>query len=706
MKKIISLLLCSVLLCAVFPFAVNAVEVIDQCNVTVTIPANGAEPNDIGIPDSPDVFTVVGVNWYPVYDDDSTGMLLFDGATFETGQKYRAQAKLQPCDGYAFSNSTEVYMNGYECIKSIDSDGFCYVSTDFYATSGKKVTVTFDSYGFGMPKTIELYDYQCVWDGIDNDFEQVRLHGRPGLLFWDWTTEPFSDTYFDFYTPITEDMTLYPIWHASPSEIEFYLTPPCAGMSGSYVPPFVYPNSSGYYMYKPVNWWDSEEGARSEGTVFSGTFAAGETYYTKFSVHGSHDDISEILPEFHPHGCEVVDAYYKDWAIYVIVSVTVPSDPPGQISNASVHMELPRHGDNTENFDFTPVSLVPGLEVSVNGIWTNPACMGETFSGEFETGTDYYVRLDFSGNGGNMVDYSDFTLDLSGGGKVEQTVDLASWYSIPNIVGAIVSFKLPGQVHTTLSADEASMGMICTTTDFNWEPEKTILWGEGEKFTAWAKDGPDSRFVGWYSKNGTLISTKNPCTFEAYELEVIYAKFVPRNPFVDVAKNAFYYDAVLWAVSHTPQVTNGTDETHFSPKATCTRGQVVTFLWRAFGAPEPISSVNPFKDVKESAFYYKAVLWAVEKGITKGIDATHFGPDKGCTRGQVVSFLWRAEGEPLPSPGSNPFTDVKEGKFYYGAVQWANQQNITNGTDATHFSPDATCTRGQIVTFLMRDILG
>ncbi len=177
----------------------------------------------------------------------------------------------------------------------------------------------------------------------------------------------------------------------------------------------------------------------------------------------------------------------------------------------------------------------------------------------------------------------------------------------------------------------------------------------------------------------------------------------PDNPFADVKAGAFYYDPVLWAVAHDPQITKGTDATHFSPDATCTRGQVVTFLWRAKGCPEPTKTDNPFSDVKEGAFYYKAVLWAVENGVTNGVDPTHFGPNQGCTRGQVVTFLWRAEGQPKPGSNANPFADVKGG-FYYNAVLWAVEKNITKGTDATHFSPDKTCTRGQIVTFLYRDM--
>ena len=176
----------------------------------------------------------------------------------------------------------------------------------------------------------------------------------------------------------------------------------------------------------------------------------------------------------------------------------------------------------------------------------------------------------------------------------------------------------------------------------------------------------------------------------------------PKNPFVDVAGDAYYYDAVLWAVSHSPQITNGTDATHFSPDATCTRAQVVTFLWRAKGSPEPRSSSNPFSDVKKSDYYYKAVLWAVENGVTKGTSATAFSPDQGCTRAQVVSFLWRAKGSPEPGSSSNPFSDVKKSDYYYKAVIWAVRQDITKGTDASHFSPDTACTRGQIVTFLFR----
>ena len=184
-----------------------------------------------------------------------------------------------------------------------------------------------------------------------------------------------------------------------------------------------------------------------------------------------------------------------------------------------------------------------------------------------------------------------------------------------------------------------------------------------------------------------------------------YKPPVAENPFNDVKEGDFYYDAVLWAVSADPQVTAGTSKTTFSPNDTCTRAQVVTFLWRAKGCPEPKSSNNPFSDVKEGEYYYKAVLWAVENEITAGTSKTTFSPNAGCTRAQVVTFLWRTEGQPKPTSSANPFKDVTGG-YYYDAVLWAVEKNITAGTSATTFSPDNTCTRGQIVTFLYRAFAG
>lgn len=169
-------------------------------------------------------------------------------------------------------------------------------------------------------------------------------------------------------------------------------------------------------------------------------------------------------------------------------------------------------------------------------------------------------------------------------------------------------------------------------------------------------------------------------------------------PFVDVPTGAYYYDAVAWAVEN--GVTSGTSATTFSPNNSCTRAQMVTFLWRAAGSPEPESTVNPFTDVSASAYYYDAVLWAVEQGITNGTSATTFSPDATVTRGQTVTFLWRNAGSPAASGSS--FTDVASDAYYATAVAWAAGEGITSGTSAITFSPNNNCTRAQIVTFLYR----
>ena len=176
--------------------------------------------------------------------------------------------------------------------------------------------------------------------------------------------------------------------------------------------------------------------------------------------------------------------------------------------------------------------------------------------------------------------------------------------------------------------------------------------------------------------------------------------YVPENPFTDVKETDYFLEPVLWAVDK--GITAGTSSTTFSPDNPCTRAQVVTFLWRAMGKPEPETAENPFADVAPADYFYKAVLWALEEGITSGTSATTFAPSSPCTRDQVVTFLWRAMGKPASAQGDDPFTDVAEGAYFYEPVLWAVEQGITAGTSATTFSPGNPCTRAQVVTFLWR----
>lgn len=205
-------------------------------------------------------------------------------------------------------------------------------------------------------------------------------------------------------------------------------------------------------------------------------------------------------------------------------------------------------------------------------------------------------------------------------------------------------------------------------------------------------------FDGWYSNSDLTIKVTS---IKLTSNTTIYAKWTAKSDmsFTDVADKAYYRDAVEWAVDN--GITKGTTATTFSPNATCTRAQAVTFLWRAAGSPEPETRTMPFTDIPVGSYYYDAVLWAVENGITKGTSDTTFSPNMTCTRAQIVAFLWRSEKSPAAGT-ANPFADVKSTAYYADAVLWAVKENITKGTTNTTFSPDADCTRAQIVTFLYR----
>lgn len=204
-------------------------------------------------------------------------------------------------------------------------------------------------------------------------------------------------------------------------------------------------------------------------------------------------------------------------------------------------------------------------------------------------------------------------------------------------------------------------------------------------------------FDGWYSD--TKLTTE-VTSIKLTENTTIYAKWSKTNiVFTDVPDKAYYKGAVDWAVSK--NITKGTSDTTFDPNVTCTRAQMITFLWRASGSPVSTSKTCAFEDLNSGSYYYDAVLWATENGITSGTSDTTFSPDDTVTRSQIIAFLWRADGSPA-TDASNPFGDVNKTAYYYKAVLWAAKNAITSGTGDNTFSPDAPCTRAQIVTFLYR----
>ncbi len=211
------------------------------------------------------------------------------------------------------------------------------------------------------------------------------------------------------------------------------------------------------------------------------------------------------------------------------------------------------------------------------------------------------------------------------------------------------------------------------------------------------KDG--FNFKGWYKEEGltnevsSVVLDKNMTVYAKWEAKPV------TMPFTDVSPSDYFADAVKWAVEK--GITQGTSDTTFSPNNICTRAHMVTFLWRAMGSPEPTATTTPFKDVSKDAYYYKAVVWATEKGVTKGVSDTMFAPDKTVTRAQTVTFMWRTEGA-ANSTAANPFKDVSKEAYYAQAVKWAVEKGITKGVSDTMFAPESGCTRAQIVTFIYR----
>lgn len=254
-----------------------------------------------------------------------------------------------------------------------------------------------------------------------------------------------------------------------------------------------------------------------------------------------------------------------------------------------------------------------------------------------------------------------------------------------------------GYTYYTIKATAGVNGSISPTGNVS------VREGRDQTFTITPNKG--------YAVAKVLIDSKNVGAVKSYTfenvkknhtIEVVFMK-ASGNPqtgvFVDVPEGSYYEEAVNWAVEK--GITTGTDATHFSPDGICTRAQAVTFLWRAAGSPAAKSAVMPFADVKAGSYYYDAVLWAVENGITKGTSDTMFSPDATCSRAQIVTFLWRSQKSPAAGT-ANPFTDVKASAYYADAVLWAVKEDVTKGTTNTTFSPDANCTRAQIVTFIWR----
>ena len=279
-----------------------------------------------------------------------------------------------------------------------------------------------------------------------------------------------------------------------------------------------------------------------------------------------------------------------------------------------------------------------------------------------------------------------------------------------NATNSTTTFPMPAGEVKVKAVFEADEIMVPIQYDVS-----VLNDGNGKAFASPAKAAADTaitltatpnagyHFKAWRVILGGVTITDNKFTMPAEDVEVqaVFEKDAPisKHPFLDVPASAYYEDAVVWAVGK--GITSGTNATTFDPNGTCTRAQAVTFLWRAAGSPTPKTKLMPFPDVPVGSYYWNAVLWAIEQGITEGTSYLTFSPNDSCTRAQIVTFLWRAKGNPAVS-GNAPFTDVAPDAYYAAAVTWAEKNGITGGIGNGLFGSNNTCTRAQIVTFLYR----
>ena len=497
---------------------------------------------------------------------------------------------------------------------------------------------------------------------------------REGHFFLGWYQDSACTRRWDFDDWVTGDMTLYAGWRILDYTIYF----DTAGGSdighitqdyGTAITAPAAPTKTGYTFIG----WEPELPATMPAKVMTVTAQWSINQYTiSFDSAGG----SAIAPITQDYGTAITAPADPTREGYTFTGwdKKIPATMPAGDMTITAQWTLDRYTISYNLNNGTATGNPDSYTVESDAITLNtPTRPGYTFTGWSGTGLTGENNLTVTIEKGSTGDRS-YTAHwrYNGGGSSGY-----SYYTIKATAGAGGSISPSGNVSVREGRDQT----------FTITPDKGYA-------------------VANVKIDGKSIGAVKSYTFEnvrrTHTIEVIFMK-ANGNPqtgvFVDVATGSYYEDAVDWAVEN--GITQGTDDTHFSPDGICTRAQAVTFLWRTAGSPASKTHAMPFTDVPVGSYYYDAVLWAVENGITKGTSDTTFSPNMICTRAQIVVFLWRSEKSPAAGT-ANPFADVKSTAYYADAVLWAVKENITKGTTNTTFSPDADCTRAQIVTFLWR----
>ena len=432
------------------------------------------------------------------------------------------------------------------------------------------------------------------------------------------------------------------------------------------------------YTFK--GWYDNENLTGSPVTAISGTEMGNKEYWAKW-------EINQYTITFDTAGGSVVTPITQNYG----TAITAPADPT-------------KTGYTFTGWDRAIPATMPAENLTITAQWTvNQYTIAYDLAGGTAEGnpdtytieTGAFTLTNPTKSGYTFTGWSGTGLD----GENNMTVTIPTGSTGNRTYTAHWRYNGSGHSYSyyTIKATAGTGGSISPSGNVS------VREGRDQTFTI----TPDKGYaVANVKIDGKRIGAVKSYTFEnvsrTHTIEVIFMK-ANGNPqtgvFVDVATGSYYEDAVDWAVEN--GITKGTDDTHFSPDGICTRAQAVTFLWRTAGSPASKTSTMPFTDVPVGSYYYDAVLWAVENGITKGTSDTTFSPNMTCSRAQIVTFLWRSEKSPAAGT-ANPFADVKSTAYYADAVLWAVKENITKGTTNTTFSPNADCTRAQIVTFLWR----
>ena len=448
-----------------------------------------------------------------------------------------------------------------------------------------------------------------------------------------------------------------------------------------------------YYGFNPASGYTALK--NNPAVVWADGLLPGTTYTVSFNANGgsgSMTDVTEVSGTYTLPACGFTapeGKQFKGWATSadgtVIEEATIAVT--GNITLYAIWENIPVV-THTVSFNSNGGSGSMDDVTGVSGTYTLPACgftapEGKQFKGWATSASGAVIA----------------------GTSIEVTADTtlyAVWEDIPSGTGTgtgtgtgvstyPITVKDAKNGDVTASHKTASKG---TTVTLTVDPDKgyvldalTVLDGKDKELKLTEKNGK-------YTFTMPASKVTVEATFKA-------SAPTGKNPFIDVPAGSYYEDAVIWAVDK--GITTGTSATTFNPNGICTRAQAVTFLWRAAGSPAAKSAVMPFTDVKAGSYYYDAVLWAVENGITKGTSDTTFSPDATCSRAQIVTFLWRANGSPAVS-GNSAFTDVASDAYYAAAVTWAEKNDVTGGIGGGLFGSNNNCTRAQIVTFIYRSV--